>query len=106
MAKSFANAQAREIARHLIAPTAVCRSSDFSQSLLGFGGCASAFALGLSPIFIILFKIPAILQATVTFTSPHISVCYLPEQGIYLTFRFGRLMVKGLSPSRIRSFLR
>ena len=66
-----------------IAPTAVSRSSGFYQSLLGFGGCSIAFALGLRPTPIILFKFPATLQAAVAFTSPHISVCYLPEQGIY-----------------------
>ena len=41
-------------------------------------------------------------RAAMAFTSPHISVCYLAEQGI-LTRRFGQLTVEGLSPSKIYS---
>jgi len=42
-------------------------------------------------------------RAAMAFTSPHISVCYLAEQGI-LTRRFGQLTVGGLSPPpKIRS---
>ena len=66
-----------------IAPTAVGTSAVVLRSPLGFGGNPSAFALALNPTPIVFLRIPATPQAAVTFTSPHISVRYLPEQGIY-----------------------
>ena len=39
--------------------------------------------------------------AAVASTSPHISVCYLPEQGDMLAARIGQLTAWGLSPHKI-----